>query len=281
MHKFPGGYDGQRPNGVILGPDGALYGTAAGGIDDPQNCNSYQGYCGLVYKLTPPADCPDGSCLWNATVIYRFIGGKNGFLGDPAPNISFNQDGNIFGTASGGANGAGVVYELSPSNGGWSEKVLYNFPNGEFGWGPSSLLVGHDGNLYGTGSQYVFQLSPSAGGWSFKLIHALGNVGIDYLVPQGLVQDAAGAISMELPTFGTTSEFSAMTGGVRPSNTNCRLPHREASGSTSSSNLWRRIPSGTTTRSTAWLLTRPVPRTSPPRLWFTISAPTVQSAIGM
>ena len=64
LYSFLGGVDGQNPSPVIIGPEGALYGTAGGGI---KNCGSSGGdYCGLVYRLRPsPVACRTGLCSWS------------------------------------------------------------------------------------------------------------------------------------------------------------------------------------------------------------------------
>ena len=60
--------------------------------------------------------------------------------------------GNLYGTtSSGGASGLGTVYQLTPSNGGWTESVLYSFAGGSDGsqpWG--GVIFDKAGNLYGT-----------------------------------------------------------------------------------------------------------------------------------
>ena len=63
LYSFHGGRDGAYPMArVVIGPDGALYGTTSGGGD---------GY-GTVFKLTPPTGCSRTLCPWTETVLYRF-----------------------------------------------------------------------------------------------------------------------------------------------------------------------------------------------------------------
>ena len=144
LYSFTGGSDGDLPGGVVVGPDGALYGTASGGV----SCN--YGRCGVVYRLAPPpVACRAASCSWNQTVIYSFTGNPDGVY--PSGNLVFDQAGNLYGTTLlGGAYDFGTVFELTPSSGGWTEKVIYSFTGDSgFLWKPS-LVLGHDGNLYGT-----------------------------------------------------------------------------------------------------------------------------------
>jgi len=173
LYDFMGGAGGQNPLPGVLGPERALYGTADGGI---QTCGSSGSeYCGVVYRLRPsPTACLTALCSWMETVIYRFAGDPDGWK--PNGNLVFDQAGNLYGTTLyGGANGRGTVYELTPSTGGWTEQVIYSFTAND-GDGPSSLLMGKDGNLYGTtfvgghGGGVAFQLAPSGGGWSEQVI---------------------------------------------------------------------------------------------------------------
>jgi hypothetical protein len=208
LYSFLGGSNGNSPNGVIVGPEGILYGAATGGI---QTCG-YDGssYCGLIYEAVPSANvCATALCSWNETTIYQFTGNTNAWAGTVTASDSA---GNLYGISGiGGAygygNGAGpgAVFELSPSPGGWTEKVLYSFTGGSDGGGPNSLLVGQDGNLYGTaewggnnncGYGYtscgvVFQLAPSGSGWTENVIYSFTGT-TDGSGPGGLIQDSRG-----------------------------------------------------------------------------------------
>ena len=206
LYNFLGGSNGSSPEGVIAGPDGALYGNADGGI---QNCgNDGTSYCGLIYKATPPVNfCATALCTWNVTTVYEFTGNGDGFA-----VAAFDSAGNLYGISdAGGAYGAGAVFELSPSQGGWTEQILYSFTGGSDGGAPNSLLVGLDGNLYGTTSsggvqgycinnpwgQYewcgvVFQLVPSGGGWAENVLYTFTGNGGDGWGPNGLIQDKQG-----------------------------------------------------------------------------------------
>jgi uncharacterized repeat protein (TIGR03803 family) len=116
----------------------------------------------------------------------------------------FDSVGNLYGTtANGGANGAGVVFELSPVGAGWTETVLYSFCSQSGctdGANPiNGLIMDPAGNLYGTtsagcgyGCGIVFELSPSDGGWTEQVIYAKGEV--EGLSDGGLAMDAAGNI---------------------------------------------------------------------------------------
>jgi hypothetical protein len=205
LYNFLGGSNGSSPSGVIVGAGGALYGSAEGGY----------GY-GLIYKATPPpTPCAIALCSWNETTIYQFTGNGDARYGTVT---AFDSAGNLYGFGGGGAYGQGAVFELSPSGGGWTEKVLYSFTGGTDGGGPNSLQLGHDGNLYGAAGYggnnscdfgyapcgVVFQLVPSAGGWTENVIYAFTGGESDGYSPGGLIQDAAGGLigTSLCPSFG-------------------------------------------------------------------------------
>jgi uncharacterized repeat protein (TIGR03803 family) len=181
-----------------LTPDGRgdFYATTAEG--DPEQP-------GTVFELSP-----NGSGEWSATLVYAFTGGTDG--SSPQAGLIVDAAGNLYGTTEyGGANGAGVVFTLSPNGTGWTETVLYNFcsiggpycTDGEYPH--SNLIMDDSGNLYGTtltggSGEYgtVFQLSPSAGGWTEQVIYSPAD-SADYWIISGVTMDAAGNL------FGATA----------------------------------------------------------------------------
>jgi hypothetical protein len=132
LYSFSGGTDGAFPAArVVFSASSVLYGTTALG-GDMEGCSGYG--CGTVFNLRPPVHaCASVLCPWDKRELYQFTGGSDGSTpinGD----LTFDQAGNIYGTTAEGGNnncigasGCGVAYELSPSNGGWTETALYSF----------------------------------------------------------------------------------------------------------------------------------------------------------
>ena len=205
LYEFHNAPDGNFPAGVVIGPDGTLYGTTYGGGITGGNCILDVNGCGTVFQVRPPATfCATAFCPWNETVLYRFRG-QNGDAGGPYNgDLIFDGAGNIYGTTeSGGAYQWGAAYKLTPSQGGWTESVIYSFnASGPQGWGvpQTGLIMDQAGNLYGTTiweNQYAFgvtyQLTPSQSGYTGNVLHAFHNDVNGYL-PQALIFDPAGNI---------------------------------------------------------------------------------------
>lgn len=152
LHTFGGKGDGEcpPPNSGVISVKGVLYGTTyyGGGA-----CN-----CGTAYKLTPAGSG------YKERVLYKFTGGSDGAY----PNSGVIEvKGNLYGTASGGAYGYGMVFELKRIRAGYRERVVYSFTDGSDGAYPSSGVIDVNGSLYGTavgGGTYgygtVFRLTP-------------------------------------------------------------------------------------------------------------------------
>jgi uncharacterized repeat protein (TIGR03803 family) len=160
---FQGGKtDGCLPSAALTMDDGgALYGnTFYGGANND----------GVVFKVAPPVS---GAGPWTETVIRSFDGSVDG---SPSDQMTFDDVGNMYGTAyEGGSGGEGVVWELTPPVQGsttWTRTVLWSFSGldgaeptrGPLVMLPSGVLVGtcHSGGEYGHG--VVYQLKPPAQG---------------------------------------------------------------------------------------------------------------------
>jgi len=135
LYSFKGRYDGSTPNGVILGPNGTLYGTTFGSAG-----GSPPGL-GSVWQLTPPTT-PGGS--WTKTIL-AYLGTLHQ-CGPDSPLILRN--GNLYGATC--ANGGGFAYELqapSTPGGAWTTVHLHDFTNGEVPGG--AMVMDPKGVIYG------------------------------------------------------------------------------------------------------------------------------------
>jgi len=199
LYAFQGGSDGSYAMAdVSIASDGTVYGTtSAGGTG---NCSTGISGCGTVFHLRPaPNRCRAVICGWNETVLYRFTGGSDG--GDPQSNLLFDNAGNLYGTTYlGGVSSGGVAFEMTPSQGGWTESVIHAFAGGTDGAFPQgNLIKDSSGNFDGTteeggGGQCgtVFQLTPSASGWQENTLYGFQGQS-DGCEPVGGVSiDAAG-----------------------------------------------------------------------------------------
>ncbi len=158
LYSFTGGADGGDPEYGDLAFDkaGNIYGTAYLGGNSGN---------GVVFKLTP-----SGSG-WTQSVLWRFSGGSDG--AGPLSGIIFDNAGNLYGTTSYGSSSyLGTVYELSPTQSGWSQTTLYSFTESDTGGGAGGLIMDARGNLFGitgfVGAAY--ELTPRDGSWSFTLL---------------------------------------------------------------------------------------------------------------
>ena len=98
LHSFSGPEGAFPGAGVVMDAAGNLYGTTVFGGPD---------VAGTVFKLTPGA-----KNKWTLTLLYTFTGGADG--GQIYSGVVFDSAGNLYGTAAGGGNGGGVVYEVTP-----------------------------------------------------------------------------------------------------------------------------------------------------------------------
>jgi uncharacterized repeat protein (TIGR03803 family) len=193
LYSFANGSDGAYPSGALVFDEaGNLYGTAVSG-----GSTSCSNGCGTVFELVPGSG---GS--WTFSVIYSFTGGKDGFA--PAyGSLILDKAGNLYGTAEMGGKGAGTVFELIHSKGGWKEKTLYQFAGGsDAGFPLAGLSWDAAGNLYGAtvrggagNAGAVFQLKQIKAGWKEKVIYSFTG-GNDGAYPEygGVTLNAAGDV---------------------------------------------------------------------------------------
>ncbi len=216
LYRFHG-TDGWRPDGrLVADPTGGLYGTTFDGTGTACGGDG----CGTVFKLTPTASG------YTETVLYNFAGAD----GQGPEGLLLGPHGTLFGvtveggTCPGSASGAGTVFELTPSSGGYAERTLWTFgcASGD-GRDPEDILLGADGTLYGTtysGGVYgqcgfsklpcgtAYKLTPSGSAYAESILWNFGNRHDGAEPSSGLVLGAGGAL------YGTTVIGGSRNGGT-------------------------------------------------------------------
>lgn len=165
-----GGAMGVTPNTTqISDANGNLYGTTeAGGTSGD----------GTVYELTPHGK------RYTEKALHSFTG-TAGDGATPRGALLLESGGVIYGTTAAGGDATcncGVIFSLTPAPGGsYSYSTLYKFLGGSDGSTPmAGLVVGTDGNLYGT-TEY--------GGNATCYVSGCGTI-FQYTVGVGYLQDA-------------------------------------------------------------------------------------------
>jgi len=236
LHTFTNNPDGAEPEaGLVLGSDGYFYGTTVqSGI-----ANNY----GIVFRISPSGssysilhsftNSPDGGnpvaglaqgndgnfygtteqggTNSGGTVFQLATNGSLTILhsfslddGSPIAGLAQGTDDNFYGTTyNSGAHSGGTVFRISPS-GSYSNIYSFNSNIGDGTVPKAGLVLGSDGNFYGTtssggghGSGTVFRISPS-GSCSNLYLFSGGSDGKTPLA--GLVQGSDGNF------YGTTSQ---------------------------------------------------------------------------
>jgi uncharacterized repeat protein (TIGR03803 family) len=206
--------DGEEPQSPLSWDSkGNLYGTTLYGGVSVLPCPGSLG-CGVAFQMTH-----NGDGTWTYHVMDRFASYKGDGM-YPYAGLTLDAFGNAYGaTESGGTYGNGTIFKLSPSAGGWTKTVIYDFPNCAEGCVPAYTLVfDKAGNLYGSGGggnpacgSYtcgtIFRLIPLAGGkWKYQAVYKFS--GADGAFPYGVVLDGRGHM------FGTTSGGGTYNSGV-------------------------------------------------------------------
>jgi uncharacterized repeat protein (TIGR03803 family) len=195
LHSFDG-TDGANPNAPrVQAANGYLYGTAYNG-----GANGY----GTIFKITPSG---------TLTSVYSFCS-QSGCTDGANPNPPLVQaiNGAFYGTTySGGANGNGTVFKITPSG---TLTTLHSF-DGTDGWEPAAALVqATNGNLYGTtqlgganNDGAVFKITPSGTLTTIYNFCSLTNC-MDGRTPAGMVQGTDGDL------YGTTLSGGPSSDGI-------------------------------------------------------------------
>jgi uncharacterized repeat protein (TIGR03803 family) len=184
-----GAGDGASPEAGLLNVSDKLYGTTA-----------YLGYSGFgtVFTITTSG---------KETELYNFAGPPTDGA-YPEANL-INVKGTLFGTTlSGGTNGDGTVFSITPSG---TETVLHSFGASGDGIGPSGALINLNGTLYGTtlnggasGDGTVFSIATSG---AETVLHSFGGSGDGF-------NPSAGLLNVKGTLYGTTEDGGAYDGGV-------------------------------------------------------------------
>jgi len=212
LYNFAGGDDGAIPEaGVILDSSGNLYGTAATGGRDfcgvvfsltPSGSDQWTE--NVLHEFTGDGCFPTSSLIfdssgnlygttrlngvWGGGTVFQLSPGAGGswthnVIHEFNPNLRdgvqstaalvFDAAGNLYGTTeSGGAFNYGIVFELSPNSGDWTESILHHFGSGTDGADPrASLIFDRAGNLLGT--TYGGGVGGTNSGTVFELTHGL------------------------------------------------------------------------------------------------------------
>ena len=218
LYSFQNGSDGGNPvGGLIFDPSGNLYGTTT---------SKGAGRGGTVFDLVPQLNG-----TWALTVIYAFAGQAGG---GPQASLTIDTAGNLYGTTyQDGASRYGSVFELMPSNCGWTYADLYDFTSDGDGAQPvSNVILAANGNLYGTalaageyGYGVIFEITPlliTTSSLPLGIVNSpysatLSATGglppytwsvISGSLPSGLTLDANRGVISGTPTTAGTSNFT-------------------------------------------------------------------------
>ncbi len=187
LHTFTGSPDGFNPwtENLVFDAAGNIYGTTGNG-------GTYGG--GTAFELTSARGG------YTETILHSFGPQPDGSA--PFGGVFVDSAGDVYGaTAAGGPGrlcdyGCGTVFQVTPSDGSWQEKVVYDF-DVLHGYYPNSDLISDgSGNLYGTAiasgnynDGVVFKLEPTADGFFYTVIHQFTSDCEPYGAP---VMDSAG-----------------------------------------------------------------------------------------
>lgn len=152
--NFDGTNGAWRQTSLVQGRDGNLYGTTYyGGAS----------FEGTFFRMTPEGVL---------TTLYSFNYSGNGGA-NPSGGFTLGPDGNFYGTASQGGSsyscveGCGSIYKITPQG---VFTLLYDFQGLSDEGNPNSLILGDDGNFYGTttdgggfGDGTFFKIAPQGG----------------------------------------------------------------------------------------------------------------------
>jgi uncharacterized repeat protein (TIGR03803 family) len=226
LHTFDR-LNGQRPNGLALGPDRFLYGTTSHGGDlDPSSPTGGQGTLfridaagklTVLHRFMPvegswpsaaPTFGPDGTLygtsrydstyphygtVWRWSpekglqVLHQFTGSDGR---EPLGPLTLAADGNLYGTTNAGGSGCGVVFRIEPPD---VYRLVHRLAFGVGCQPKAGVIQAQDGNFYGTtetGSGWgtVFRLDAAGNATTLHAFDAYGSTGMK---PTGALYEAS------------------------------------------------------------------------------------------
>jgi uncharacterized repeat protein (TIGR03803 family) len=192
--------DGAYPGCTLVQDSaGALYGTTYYGGTATQ---------GTVFRFVPSGSGGIETVIWN------FQGDPDGT--GPYDGAIIDEKGNVYGETAYGGLGDGIVYKLTPREGGYKETILYAFGGGH-PWGvdgivPNGTLLARGDFLYGAASNgglyddgTLFKISTRGAG--FTKLHDFQGAA-DGRDPTGTLVASGRAL------FGTTAAGGRLDKGV-------------------------------------------------------------------
>ncbi len=201
LHSFgASASDGVEPQGSLVeGNDGNLYGTTS--IGGTNTCGSTPNSCGTVFRITRSG---------SLTILHSFgASGSDGIA--PLGTLVKGPDGAFYGTTPSGGNGrcgwyfgCGTIFRVT-TTGETSIVHAFSLDSRADGDGPNALIVGRDGNFYGTtvsGGSYqcdscgtVFKLTPSG---TITTLYSFGPVNTNPSRPVTLTEASDGTLYGQL-----------------------------------------------------------------------------------
>lgn len=197
LYNFAGSPDGAYPfAGVVFDATGHLYGTTGNG-GTGRGCEYG---CGTVFQLTPS----NGG--WQENVLVNFDFGLAELAGAyyPFTPLVVDSAGNLYGTTiySGTYSLNGIVFKLTPSDGGFKTSLFYNFPSSCQPYG--GVIMDTQGNFYGQ----CVSGGASNIGWIFELTNCSQHCTLldlhDFTGPDGAMPTSPVALDTNGNLYGAT-----------------------------------------------------------------------------